>query len=82
MFNNCYQGKKVLITGHTGFKGTWLSLWLRQLGANVHGASLDVPSDPSHFDTIKLGNQIEDHRIDICNFDLLKHPIQIKRRVG
>ena len=69
MFNNCYQGKKVLITGHTGFKGTWLSLWLRQLGANVHGASLDVPSDPSHFDTIKLGNQIEDHRIDIRNSD-------------
>ena len=65
MFNNCYDGKKVLITGHTGFKGSWLSLWLKQLGAKVYGASIDIPSDPSHFEAIKLGTYIEDFRLDI-----------------
>jgi CDP-glucose 4,6-dehydratase len=67
MFNNCYQGKNVLITGHTGFKGTWLALWLKQLGANVYGASIDIPSDPSHFDVINLHNYVEDCRLDICD---------------
>ncbi len=65
MFNSCYEGKKVLITGHTGFKGSWLSLWLKQLGAKVYGASIEVLSDPSHFDAIKLGAHIEDFRLDI-----------------
>ena len=67
MFNNCYQGKNVLITGHTGFKGTWLALWLKQLGANVYGASIDIPSEPSHFDVISLHNHVEDCRLDICD---------------
>ena len=44
-----FKGKKIVITGHTGFKGTWLSLWLRNLGANVVGISVDIPSKPSHF---------------------------------
>ncbi len=48
-FNNIYQGKRVLITGHTGFKGSWLSLWLTELGAEVVGYSLDAPTTPSHF---------------------------------
>jgi len=49
MFNNIYHNKKVLITGHTGFKGSWLALWLSQMGANVTGYSLQPPTEPNHF---------------------------------
>lgn len=54
LFNNIYKGKKVFITGHTGFKGSWLSLWLLKLGADVTGYSLDIPSNPSHFQLLNL----------------------------
>jgi CDP-glucose 4,6-dehydratase len=60
-----FKGSRVLITGHTGFKGSWLSLWLNQLGAEVHGVSLDPPSEPSHFVAADLVSQIFDHRINI-----------------
>lgn len=60
-----YKSAKVLITGHTGFKGSWLSLWLTQLGAEVHGLSLDVPSEPSHFIAASIASKINDHRVDI-----------------
>jgi CDP-glucose 4,6-dehydratase len=49
LFNNIYKSKKVLLTGHTGFKGSWLQLWLNQLGANVSGFSLAPNTSPSHF---------------------------------
>ena len=65
MFGDIYRGKKVLITGHTGFKGSWLSLWLAQLGAKVHGLSFGVPSEPSHFSAADIAFKINDHRIDI-----------------
>ena len=45
-----WAGKNVLLTGHTGFKGSWLSLWLQELGANVTGYSVDVPTSPSLFE--------------------------------
>jgi CDP-glucose 4,6-dehydratase len=60
-----FMGSRVLITGHTGFKGSWLSLWLNQLGAEVYGISLDPPSEPSHFVATDLASQICDYRIDI-----------------
>ena len=44
MFNNVFKGKKVIITGNTGFKGSWLSLWLYSMGAKVVGISKDIPS--------------------------------------
>ena len=44
-----FHKKKVLITGHTGFKGTWLTSWLKILGAKIVGISVDVPTKPSHF---------------------------------
>ena len=53
-FGNIYQGKKILLTGHTGFKGSWLALWLTQLGAEVIGVSKDLPSEPNHFSLLKL----------------------------
>ncbi len=54
IFNGIYNGKKVLVTGHTGFKGSWLSLWLINLGAEVIGYSLEPPTSPSHFELLKL----------------------------
>lgn len=54
LFNNIYKGKKVLITGHTGFKGSWLSLWLIKLGADVIGYALEPPTKPSHFELLNL----------------------------
>ena len=49
-----FKNKKILITGHTGFKGSWLSLWLKSLGADVMGVSIDIPTKPSHFQLINL----------------------------
>ena len=57
-FENTYKNKKVLITGHTGFKGAWLSLWLREIGANIIGYSLEPPTDPNLFDSINLKDKI------------------------
>ncbi len=54
LFGGIYKGKKVLITGHTGFKGSWLAYWLHRLGAEVHGIALDPPTDPDHFSSLKL----------------------------
>jgi CDP-glucose 4,6-dehydratase len=62
-FGSAYQGHRVVVTGHTGFKGSWLSLWLHTLGAEVTGLALDPPSEPSHWDLLKLS--IEDQRIDV-----------------
>lgn len=54
LFNGIYKGKKVLVTGHTGFKGSWLTLWLTKLGAEVVGYSKDIPTEPSHYKLLKL----------------------------
>jgi len=58
MFNNIYQDKKVLVTGNTGFKGSWLSIWLLMLGAKVYGLSNGIPTEPSNFNAAKLKNRI------------------------
>jgi CDP-glucose 4,6-dehydratase len=65
MFQNIYKGKKVLITGHTGFKGSWLTMWLLNLGADVVGLSINIPTDPSIFITHKLEKDITDYRVDV-----------------
>jgi CDP-glucose 4,6-dehydratase len=62
-----FSGKTVLITGHTGFKGSWLSVWLNLLGAKVVGVALDPATQPSHFSTANIQNQIKDLRVDIRN---------------
>jgi CDP-glucose 4,6-dehydratase len=54
LFNDAYKGKKVFLTGHTGFKGSWLALWLLKLNAQVFGYSLGIPTKPNHFKLLKL----------------------------
>lgn len=58
MFNNIYQGKRVFLTGHTGFKGSWLALWLTKLGAEVCGYSLAPNTEPSMFNELGIENKI------------------------
>jgi CDP-glucose 4,6-dehydratase len=64
MNSSTFNNKSVLVTGHTGFKGSWLSDWLVRLGANVVGISDRVPTEPNHYELIKR-NIEQDHRIDI-----------------
>ena len=67
-----YRGKKVLVTGHTGFKGSWLCEWLLALGAEVHGFALEPPTRPSLFNQLKLAKRITSHTIgDVRDLDLL-----------
>lgn len=67
-----YKGKKILITGHTGFKGSWLSQWLLQLGAEVFGYALEPPTDPSLFNQLQLDKQMDSKIADIRNKSALK----------
>ena len=71
IFGNCFQNKKVIVTGHTGFKGSWLSLWLHQLGAIVTGISKDIPTTPSLFNELKLEEKITHHFADVCDSKLV-----------
>lgn len=75
LFKNIFQKKKVLVTGNTGFKGSWLTAWLLELGAEVSGISVGIPTNPSHFDVIELGQKIRHFEADICDLELLKNII-------
>lgn len=75
-FNNIYKDKKVLITGNTGFKGSWLSTWLCTLGAEVYGYSLNVPTHPSMFETLELEKRIHHKFGDIRNRDEFTEYVQ------
>jgi CDP-glucose 4,6-dehydratase len=71
-----FKGKTVLITGHTGFKGSWLSLWMSELGADVVGLSLDIPTSPSNFEANQTKDLMQDNRIDIGDFQAVKDIIE------
>jgi CDP-glucose 4,6-dehydratase len=58
MYGDVYRGRRVFVTGHTGFKGSWLSSWLLSLGAEVTGYALEPPTDPSLFDALSLGDSL------------------------
>ncbi len=61
LLSSSFRGRSVFVTGHTGFKGSWLCLWLHRLGAKVTGYSLAPPTQPSHFDTIGLRELLTGH---------------------
>lgn len=70
LYNAVFQGKRVFLTGHTGFKGSWLALWLQLLGARVTGFSLDPPSEPSHYPLLDL--DLPARRGDLRDFEQLR----------
>jgi len=65
MFADVYSNKRVLITGNTGFKGSWLTVWLLSMGADVAGYSVNVPSKPSNFEVLGLKNRIKHYIGDV-----------------
>jgi len=72
-----WSGRRVLVTGHTGFKGSWLSLWLHSLGAETHGLALDPPTEPSLFDAASIGELLaSDERIDIRDADAVRSAVR------
>ena len=77
IFGGRYAGRRVLITGHTGFKGSWLALWLRELGAELTGIALAPESTPNHWDL--LGITLDDYRIDINNAAAIREAIHLAR---
>jgi len=70
-----FRGKKVLILGHTGFKGSWLVLWLSKLGAEIVGASRDIPTSPSHYEEARVDEMCKSLRIDIRDKDSVEELI-------
>lgn len=76
VFNNTYLGKKVLVTGNTGFKGSWLSTWLLELGAEVFGIAKDIPTSPSMFEILGLRKQITHYKLDVRNYHELSKTIK------
>jgi CDP-glucose 4,6-dehydratase len=64
LFGGIYSGRAVLVTGHTGFKGSWLTYWLTQLGARVFGLALDPDTSPSHWNLLDL-DDVQDRRVDL-----------------
>lgn len=74
MFTDIYKNKVVLVTGHTGFKGSWLVTWLKQLGARVVGVSLAPNTTPAHYELLAL--DIESHIVDINDYETLAATIK------
>ena len=71
MFGDIYKNKKILITGNTGFKGSWLTVWLLKSGARVYGISKDIPTEPSMFKELGLENKIVHYTEDIRDLDAM-----------
>ena len=76
MFNNIFSNKKIIVTGNTGFKGSWLSIWLHELGAKLTGISKDIPSQPSLFEELQLDKKIKHHFANICDLQTMKQIFQ------
>jgi len=76
MNSGFWSGKKVFLTGHTGFKGSWLALWLQSMGAQVRGFSLAAPTQPSLFVEARVAENMESVTGDIRDFDQLHQSIE------
>ena len=70
-----FRNKKILITGHTGFKGSWLVLWLKKLGADVYGISNNIPTKPSLFKVLKISKLCKSYKIDVRNYEKFKSKV-------
>ena len=79
MFKKIYKNKKILITGNTGFKGSWLTAWLIKLGANIIGISKDIPTNPSIFQELKLEDQIRYYKEDVRDLSKMKNIISMEK---
>src|SRR6516164_5167673 len=75
MNRSFWKGRRVFLTGHTGFKGSWLSLWLEALGAEVTGYALPPPTQPNLFEQAGVANSLRSTLADIRDFDRLKKAI-------
>jgi CDP-glucose 4,6-dehydratase len=71
-----WKGRRVFLTGHTGFKGSWMALWLTHLGAIVCGYSLSPPSEPSLFQVARVGERVQHTEADICDEHRLRSAMQ------
>jgi len=71
-----WNNKRVLVTGHSGFKGGWLSLWLQQMGAEVQGYALDVPTTPSFYQEASIADSVASYSGDVRNLDQLQRVVQ------
>ena len=71
-----WQNKRVFLTGHTGFKGSWLSLWLQHLGAELVGYALESPSSPSMFEVAAVGEGMTSLYGDICDLEALSSSLR------
>ena len=74
--SNFWKNKKVLLTGHTGFKGSWLSIWLKKLGVELIGFSKDIPTEPSLFELAKVSENMISVMGDIRNLSVIQKVIQ------
>ena len=79
MFKGFYKGKRILVTGHTGFKGAWLSLWLKELGARVYGLSLKSPTNPNLHEIISNHTFTGQVEVDIRDRQLLSKTLSDAR---
>ncbi len=75
-FLNSYRKKRVLVTGHTGFKGSWLCQWLLLLDCEVYGYALDPPTEPALFKQLDLSNHMHDTTGDIRDLESIKNHIK------
>lgn len=79
LYNGVFKNKKVLVTGHTGFKGAWLSLWLIEMGAEVVGISNEIPTNPSLFEALNLETKMKHILADIRDLERMKELIHSEK---
>ena len=76
MNRDFWRGKRVLLTGHTGFKGSWLSLWLQAAGTDLYGLALAPPTRPNLFTAARIGDGMRSTLCDIRNFDAVRQAVE------